>query len=226
MSAKIKEQFWLLMLASIVAGCTTVAPSNTAQTVGDAYKQAIADAALIEDSEIVALKSVPQNTSVIVTWTPYVKSYPAGQKVTLEWGEVWVTLDGDVKSHCVNYHRNTLLSDIQRLLGLPLKDEQRSFVTMEVPTSSMFRPCANPDLSENICGTEFPKDISKAHKGWYAQQVATSYQFPTGFPWTRLGYTYNWNPGASEVGPSEFVIKGGTEVKVLSVSNTKDYCTR
>ena len=46
-----------------------------------------------------------------------------------------------------------------------------------------------------------------------------------GYPWTQLGYTYDWAPGAeSEVGESEFVVRAGSEVIVESVTSQADYC--
>jgi hypothetical protein len=45
-----------------------------------------------------------------------------------------------------------------------------------------------------------------------------------GYPWTRLGYTYNWNPEASIEGTSEFVIPEGTSVEVCGVVPATEFC--
>ena len=37
------------------------------------------------------------------------------------------------------------------------------------------------------------------------------------FPWTRLGYTYDWGNSTSEIGLSEFVIKNNSQVTVFKV---------
>lgn len=42
------------------------------------------------------------------------------------------------------------------------------------------------------------------------------------YPWTRLGYTYDWGSG-SHVGMSEYVIPGGMTVQVKAVYETSDY---
>lgn len=74
------------------------------------------------------------------------------------------------------------------------------------------------------CNAKMPDDVSSAHKAWFADHATTSYQFPKGFPWTRLGYTYNWKPGESEVGPAEFVVRKDATVQVVSVETTEEYC--
>ncbi len=48
---------------------------------------------------------------------------------------------------------------------------------------------------------------------------------PPGYPWTRLGYTYDWGNPGSEVGLSEFVIQGGATVQVAQVYSTQAYCS-
>jgi hypothetical protein len=44
------------------------------------------------------------------------------------------------------------------------------------------------------------------------------------YPWTQLGYTYDWGNPESEVGLSEFVIRKGSTVVIKSVSNLDEYC--
>jgi len=46
-----------------------------------------------------------------------------------------------------------------------------------------------------------------------------------GYPWTRLGYTYDWGNPDSEVGLSEFVITAGATIKIENVYETAAYCT-
>lgn len=44
------------------------------------------------------------------------------------------------------------------------------------------------------------------------------------YPWTRLGYTYDWGNPRADMGLSEFVIKKGAEIAINSVYTTEDYC--
>lgn len=45
-----------------------------------------------------------------------------------------------------------------------------------------------------------------------------------GFPWTRLGYTYDWTPGAPDhVGVSEFIVAAGASVVLEGVGSQRQY---
>ena len=213
---------WIII--ALASGCATTEMFAPGQVIQDPYKTAILDAAVIEDNEIVTLPTLSDEQVTVVTWTAFPDSYPIRKEVVLEWGHVWVTLDHDVKERCAVYDRETLSGEVQRLLGLPVEEKTRRFVTMVVPTSSVFRPCANSDVTVERCHAKMPDFVSSAHKAWYADQVATAYQFPKGVPWTRLGYTYNWKHGESEVGPAEFVVRKGTTVQVISVRTTEEHC--
>jgi hypothetical protein len=47
------------------------------------------------------------------------------------------------------------------------------------------------------------------------------------YPWTALGYTYDWAPSApGHVGDSEFVAPQGTPVTVRAVVPTAEYCAK
>jgi hypothetical protein len=45
-----------------------------------------------------------------------------------------------------------------------------------------------------------------------------------GYPWTQLGYTYDWGGDGDEVGLSEFVVRKGSEVVVKDVFTVAEYC--
>lgn len=195
--------------------------ANTAEQ----YTRAIEDAAVIESEEIVALPTIITPTVDVVTWADDLPHYQNQTSVRLSWDEVWVTLGQEVQHRCQTYPASTRDQHLQRLLGLPEKSEQRGFVVLRVNTADVFRPCADPSLLKTHCTAEFPEGISSEHQRWYARKVAASYWTPEGYPWTRLGYTYNWQAGASEVGPAEFVIKKGATVQVLDVIRTETYCS-
>lgn len=221
MTGRTYQSFSLALL--LLAACASAPMPDTGAAAGDAYRSAVADAAVIEVSEIAELRPVRGSTAVVVTWTPYPESY-AQDRVRLAWGDVWVTLDGDVRSRCRGFGGKSVSEELLQLLGLPLKNEKRAFVTMEVSVDSLFRPCADPDITTSRCPSDFHAEVSPEHKTWFAQQTAGSYQMPGGYPWTRLGYTYNWKPGQNEIGVSEYVIRKGATVNVLSVTGTDEYC--
>ncbi|GHU44240.1 hypothetical protein FACS1894190_15440 [Spirochaetia bacterium] len=50
-------------------------------------------------------------------------------------------------------------------------------------------------------------------KKWFDGNIVFSY-FDSAYPWTRLGYTYDWAPGSNEYGLSEFIVLKGVTVNV------------
>lgn len=211
----------MLLVAVLMPGCASLVPSDDAAR----YQAAIRDAAVIETQEIVPLPTVPAGKVRVVTWTKFPDSYPIGKPTQLKWREVWVTLDKVVQGHCRQFPAASRVSDTQKLLGLPADNtEQRSFITLEVDAAAMFRPCANASLQDETCSSTFPKGVGQDHAAWYAKQASQSYQAQKGFPWTRLGYTYNWKAGANEVGVAEFVVKTGAQVLPIAAAKTEDYC--
>lgn len=226
MKAVHRALFLVSVFPVMLYGCSSLQRLSDENEKTD-YRKAIMDAAVIEKTEIATLPLIREKRVRVVTWTKYPDSYPVGQESTLKWGEVWVTLDNDVKSRCEKFREDDLITDIQKLLGLPPNpDEKRSFVTLEVHSSSLFRPCANPSLAAEKCSATFPDDVSASHASWYAFQTANSYNTNSGFPWTRLGYTYNWKAGENEIGAAEFVIKKGAKVRSVSAQDTNSYCMK
>lgn len=218
-----------LTVSIMSIACCTVGMNVSADDTAlqKQYRASIEDAAMIEANEIKPVAPITQSSAQFVTWTSYPDSYKPGTDLTLGWGETWVTQNGAVQAECKTFskEKEALNTRIQQLLGLPPQTgTQRYFAVLEVQTSDMFRPCANPSLTATACSANFEKDASESHKAWYAGQSAVAYQFPKGYPWTRLGYTYDWNTQSDEEGVFEFVIKKGATVKVVSITPTEAYC--
>ena len=56
-------------------------------------------------------------------------------------------------------------------------------------------------------------DFDAMYKAWFDDNIIWSY-FDSAFPWTRLGYTYDWYDNGKEYGLSEFLIFSGAKVKI------------
>jgi len=150
--------------------------------------------------------------------------------------DVWVSFGDEVVSFCSKFPREDLVLRMQQLQGLPPQLGQPvdswSFLVVKVTSpDQLFRPCADPDPSTpGPCPANFVAGVSTERQAWIAEQALFAWQLYTGnpsvggYPWTRLGYTYNWNPDASYVGTSEFVIPGGTQVQVCGVVAAADFC--
>jgi hypothetical protein len=105
---------------------------------------------------------------------------------------------------------------LEQLLGLPPNDGKTTFAELWVKPADLFRPSADPEITDHEAGLVFPSvtdflTVSQTFINWFDALIASSYG-EDGYPWTRLGYTYDWGNDESEVGVSEFVIRSGATV--------------
>ncbi len=144
-----------------------------------------------------------------------------------------LTIDGTAKSVSVVTWASKDTADkfypqlrLQQFLGLPAAPGERVAIVLEVDPADIFRPCPDPDPAKSECEAAFPPGVDIAYKAWFAEQVLSRYRQPGGYPWTRLGYTYDWAPGSTTIGASEFVIRKGSTVTVTEKVPTEAYCHR
>jgi len=214
------------------------APDET--SIMAAYNAAIYDSSVYKFSNLRPLRPLkfdPKTKSVsVVTLTSF--SYKLGE-TTLP-VEVWVTAVPEVQEICRGFSGDLELR-LRQFFGLHPNRTFTTFVVMNVKEGDIFRPTANPDPTTTLpcsspipanCGEAFPETTSDAHMRWFANQMLSSYVLseayliPVGYPWTRLGYTYDWKPGANKYGASEYVIRKDSTVTVTEIMPYKKYCGR
>jgi hypothetical protein len=151
--------------------------------------------------------------------------------------ELWVVLASELKKACSGDGNPTL--KLQQVLGLPPDLVSTYEVTeLSVPRDMLFRPCVGSGKIEDTrCGMDFPdvqadSDPAKMESAkakeydrlrFVARQMWNTYRLGfarslspvpgyryTGYPFTGMGWTYNWARFApSHVGVSEFVVRPG-----------------
>ncbi len=205
-----------------------------AQDYTSIYNRALQDAMLAEDNEIYGnLVSIdPNNKSLIwkddrvlvVTWTKYPESYPAGREVTTWWGDTWVTAAPELKDFISKNNLsgvNTLR--VEQLLGLPPDSGNTSFAELWVKPQDIFRPAPDKEINNARASLTFDASVSSEYKTWFNNAILSQYYGAKKYPWTRLGYTYDWGNPCSEIGLSEFVIRKGSSVIVNSLQSNEEY---
>lgn len=229
-----------LLTLSFLSACTLQQPAIQQTDLEHAYHLAVQDAEKAEPQEIsknlVAIvpsnhnlvwKTQDQNPKVLVaTWTNY-DGYDdkIGRSMPLS-REIWVTTVPEVKAFCKELSEDKTLRLEQRL-GLPPNANKTKFVEMWVEPGSLFRPSPDPEVTDSEAElnfrlhNEFLK-TSADYLQWFNDLKAKSYG-ANGYPWTRLGYTYDWGQ-ENHVGFSEFVIVKGATVEVNAVAPTLQYC--
>ena len=230
----------LITLLSMIA-CLHRPPLSP-DTLEQRYLAAVKDAEVASPSEIsrdlVAI--TPWNTDLIyhasdavrvVTWTDW-DGYDkkVGESLTLS-RDTWVTVVPHVKRFCrrCELTGEALALRLRQRLGLPPHDTKTRFVEFWASPEDLFRPSPDPEVTDHEAELSPPHSprfitVSKDHTQWMEALKEESYG-KGGYPWTRLGYTYDWG-GVTEIGESEFVISKGARVSVHGVTPTREYCKR
>jgi hypothetical protein len=164
--------------------------------------------------------------------------WPIGAKKLLPY-QTWFTAVPQVQEFCQKYQPidstipdNVELSlRLQQYLGLILNkySTKTHFVEMWVKAEDLTRPCIDGEINDSSCDLlPIPvPDSSPVVKAIYTNSYTNAKK--EYYPWTGLGYTYDWgNPLKPHQGPSEFIInptpEKPVEVEVVSVTPTQEYC--
>jgi hypothetical protein len=209
------------------------------------YRKALADAAYVQASEISkTLKPIARSGGdrvwktiageefvLVATWqndTVFYKNSPETGFYNTGKYEVWVTAAPDLQNWAKTAQfKNGIDLRIKQLLGLPPNAKKRFFVEFWVRPQDLFRPCPDAEITDSECNTCFPESSSPEHKEWINNMRANSYSNCTlyyQYPWTQLGYTYDWNPkNKTHIGLSEYVIRKNANVVVHKFYTTEAY---
>jgi hypothetical protein len=167
---------------------------------------------------------------LMVVWTGFT-GYTPGP--FLQTRDVFVTAAPQLKEFCQSVTDDSArVARINQYLGLPPAteaDNSRRVAEMWVKPADLFRPCPDGEIDDGTCGLMFPSTATADHKTWINNYYASSYGFwqTTRYPWTGLGYTYDWcSGGTSHVGASEYVIRKGSTVDVVGYTDRAAYCAK
>lgn len=189
------------------------------------FTDAVKDAMVIDEEEILPVISLDEGEPYAVydedgrillyTFHKYPDSYLDGTDVKLEWGKVWTFTGGELADW---YQKNKeTVTDwqtrIKELIGLRPDNESEYFTAMWVKPEDIFRPAYVSDIKETEMADSFSDDVSEDYKEWFDANIISRY-FEGQYPWTRLGYTYDWADNGEEYGLSEFVVRNNSDVKV------------
>ena len=176
--------------------------------------------------------------------------YPTTGQEIAAGTDLWVTPVPEMKAEILSgiagdYKANPALA-ASKYLGLPPVNSNNAVVEFWVAPVSMLRPAISTDITSHSAETEFPLTmqviptvdtalVPKTSPGpgyapasnyvtWFLERESSIYALSGApYPWTGLGYTYNWSNPADPVGGSEFLIPKGTPVTVKSVTPIGQY---
>lgn len=179
-------------------------------------------------------KTIKGEQYILVTsWkddTTYYKNDPVtGFYNTQKW-PIWVTAVPELKDKCATLGINDQNRDLRlkQLMGMPVSTNKNYFIQFWVRPQDLFRPCPDADIDDKQCELCFQEGVSEEHKAWVENQRNASYyncKLDDNYPWTQLGYTYDWNiNNTSHIGLSEFVIGANKNIVIEGFYSTKEYC--
>ena len=221
------------------------------------YENAVRDMALPYPSEVSTTLD-PIDITRPVTVSSWVRADQAPGWIakigtTGEIGrQTWVTEAPNLQQFCAQYVADrgpdpvSLTLRLEQRLGLAPQSAKTHFVEFEIANpgapTQIFRPCTAPDVTTTTCAFGAlpacaPGDTAcHRHSDFFLGQYYHSFgvALPTEFPWTSLGYTFDWahnpiglsdRPSFIQYGESEYVVPATATVTVKSVTPTLDYCT-
>ncbi len=114
---------------------------------------------------------------------------------------------------------------IAQALGMPPDSKNDYFVEYWVYPENLFRPTPDPEITDHEAGLYFPSTASQKHRSWFLNEITNKYDTTktSAFPWTRLGYTYDWADPLHPVGLSEFVVDTSALVTVKKIYSSWEY---
>ncbi|MBP0021450.1 MAG: hypothetical protein J7647_28330 [Cyanobacteria bacterium SBLK] len=209
------------------------------QLLDRSYSRAVQDASVAEEAEISRdlWAITPDNPDIfwqnnetkdkvlLVTWTSR-EGYDDREGSEMELSrDVWTTVVPQARKFCqaLTLDPKSKSLRLEQFLGLPPHDGKTKFVEIWAKPEDIFRPCPDAEINDKQCDLEFRDSVDPQHQDWMLELESSSYG-EGGYPWTRLGYTYDWGNLNTEVGGSEFVIKSGATVGIEFVTTTEDYC--
>lgn len=237
-SMKLKT-YHLLFLLLIFGACRTLKVSDHIL-----YQQSIENSIYPEISKVdTSLVSIDkQNKSLIwktidgeeyilaVTWKQNISYYkPYLDSAFYNTGSypIWITTAPELQQRMKREKAKDVNRRLVQLLGLPPNSVYSYFVEFWVKPDDLFRPCPDKEIADRKCEICFPTNADSAHVAWINDnRISRYYQCDLyqQYPWTQLGYTYDWNPeNKTHFGLSEFVVAAHSKIVVKAIYKTGDY---
>lgn len=223
---------WLCLALALALLC--VSPAQAAGTAEELYVQAVEDAKTIEPEELLPLKTTLTRDDpyaqwnergdrvLVCTWNDTPEDYPDGTDVTVGEEPVWVFSGAEFAAWYAANSNGVEDWELRlcQLIGLPPDAGYTHFTTLWADPEELLRPAFDPDVTTNTMAEELTGE--DWYRSWFEDNTAASYG-ADGYPWTRLGYTYDWADNGTEYGLTEFILPTGAEVTVERTVTTQEY---
>jgi len=208
------------------------------------YEAAVKDAADVTEDKIRPLVIIDENSDkvtwnsdsskvMMVTFNNVPDVYKDGTTVKLD-RPVWLVTEKELQQW-YRSHKDDIRNwpmRFRQLLGMPKSSPATHFSVLWVSPKDMIRPAFVTSIKNGEMKTTFDENSEDEnlspemriwYQNWFDENRAKSFG-KDGYPWTRLGYTYDWaSKEKNKYGLSEFLVMPGAEVDVQFSKNTKAF---
>lgn len=231
MNKIIKSVCSVLAVMTVLSGC-----KGKTEDLDVLYKSAVRDAAFADEDEIFPLVSLTPEDKMttwdsdgrvlLCTWHNYPDSYPQGEDIIIEWGYVWMFTDKEIASYKDELKKTKdPETRLKQLIGLPPECDYTTVTGFWVSPESVIRPAYRTEIDSGEMAASFDENVDADFKEWFDGNIIDSY-FDDYYPWTRLGYTYDWADNGREYGLTEFLVSDKAEVTVEFTDTTAEFIER
>jgi len=235
---KFKKQKYTLKAGALtfVLCCLLPFSGCTSKTAGNPYSEAVEDAKQAEESEILPLVTLTPDSDMVtwnadgtkvllLSWHNQPESYVAGGSFTCTDGEIWTFTDREILSwYDDNYEGvDNWELRLEQLIGLPASTEYTHVSAFWADIGEVIRPAYQTDVTKQLTADLLDGSALGAYREWFDGNAEYSYSEETPYPWTRLGYTYDWAEDEDEYGLSEFLILAGSVIEVEWTKTTDEF---
>ncbi|MCL2063807.1 MAG: hypothetical protein FWG98_05495 [Candidatus Cloacimonetes bacterium] len=235
-----KKQFSLITILIVVGLSVFITAFVTSfrfspsLTLDEMYQAAVLDALIFQSDDIYPLVSLIQGDPLttwndtgqvlLVTWNDTPELYPRDATVTTEDYEVWTFTDKEIAQWYRLNNKGVKNWDLRfkQLLGLPPNTSYSHFTAFWVSTENILRPAYNQDVTFPEMPSHFESTVDETFLHWFNNNKLFSY-FEELYPWTRLGYTYDWGSSYTNYGLTEFIVLPNTSVNVKFTLSTNEF---
>lgn len=201
------------------------------ETTDSKWERAMTDAVFAEDEEIQPLVTLTEDDGrviwndakdkvLLVTWHNYPDDCVPGAAIG-EYGDIWATSLGEMKSRVLENEKGVTDWEVRfaQLLGVHEDEGYTGFTAFWVSPQDVIRPAFVTDVTKQM-----ENDYSLVTgdwKEWFDANILYSY-FESDYPWTRLGYTYDWG-GTQEYGLTEFLVREPAKTEIAFTYTTEEF---
>lgn len=224
----------VLVVMACISGCGAEEKMSDAEL----WQTAVEDAVISGDDEVMELVTLTADDDrviwddegervLLLTWHDYDDECVPGNDIDTEaFGDIWATSFGEMKEWYEENGDGVEDWDLRfaQLLGVHKDEGYTRFTAFWISPEDVIRPAYVTDVTAQM-KNDYGRVGDGQYKEWFDDNIIWSY-FESDYPWTRLGYTYDWSGGESEYGLTEFLVSDGSKAEIAFTCTTEELVNR